>query len=149
MKAAGPGAGDMGGTIIPSMRYLDAPAAIEFLVEAFGFEAPLVVRSEGDPTIVEHAQLTHGTGMIMLGSHRPDGGMWPVLPVILAGGLTQGCYVVIEDVDGHCEQARAADATITGEPEDQPYGGRLYSCLDLEGHPWSFGSYDPWAESGA
>ena len=31
------------------------------------------------------------------------------------------------------------------EPEDQPYGGRLYSALDPEGHLWNFGSYDPYA----
>ena len=30
------------------------------------------------------------------------------------------------------------------EPEDQPYGGRLYSCRDPEGHVWHFGTYDPW-----
>jgi len=28
--------------------------------------------------------------------------------------------------------------------EDQDYGGRGYTCLDLEGNVWSFGSYDPW-----
>jgi uncharacterized glyoxalase superfamily protein PhnB len=32
------------------------------------------------------------------------------------------------------------------EVEDQDYGGRLYSCLDPEGHLWSFGTYDPWAD---
>jgi uncharacterized glyoxalase superfamily protein PhnB len=31
-------------------------------------------------------------------------------------------------------------------PEDQDYGGRVYSARDPEGHVWSFGSYDPWAE---
>lgn len=32
------------------------------------------------------------------------------------------------------------------EPEDQDYGGRLYSCRDPEGNLWNFGSYDPWEE---
>ncbi len=36
-----------------------------------------------------------------------------------------------------------ADAAI----EAQPYGGRLYSCRDPEGHLWNFGSYDPWSHS--
>ncbi len=30
--------------------------------------------------------------------------------------------------------------------EDKDYGGRGYSCRDLEGHVWSFGSYDPFAD---
>ena len=33
------------------------------------------------------------------------------------------------------------------EPEEPDYGGWLYQCLDPEGHLWSFGSYDPWAEA--
>jgi uncharacterized glyoxalase superfamily protein PhnB len=28
--------------------------------------------------------------------------------------------------------------------KDQDYGGRGYSCRDLEGHIWSIGTYDPW-----
>ena len=54
--------------IIPTMKYVDAPKAIEWLCRAFGFERHLVV--EGDLNIVEHAQLTLGGGMIMLGSVR-------------------------------------------------------------------------------
>ena len=30
--------------------------------------------------------------------------------------------------------------------EDKDYGGRGYSCRDLEGHVWSFGSYDPFGD---
>jgi hypothetical protein len=26
------------------------------------------------------------------------------------------------------------------------YGGRGFSCRDLEGRLWNFGTYDPWAE---
>jgi hypothetical protein len=29
------------------------------------------------------------------------------------------------------------------------YGGRGYSCKDLEGHIWSFGTYNPWVEEKA
>ena len=52
--------------IIPSMRYRNAPAAIEWLCKAFGFEKHLVVPGE-DGTIA-HAQLTLGNGMIMVSS---------------------------------------------------------------------------------
>jgi uncharacterized glyoxalase superfamily protein PhnB len=26
----------------------------------------------------------------------------------------------------------------------QRYAGRGFTCRDLEGHVWTFGSYDPW-----
>lgn len=39
--------------------------------------------------------------MMILSSHRPEAGMWPVLPVSRANGLTQGDYVIVGDVDGH------------------------------------------------
>jgi len=52
--------------IIPSMRYRNTPAAIEWLCKAFGFEKHLVVPGE-DGTIA-HAQLTLGNGMIMVSS---------------------------------------------------------------------------------
>jgi hypothetical protein len=53
-------------TVIPCLRYRDAPAAIEWLCRAFGFEKQLVVPNR-DGTIA-HAQLRFGNGMIMLGS---------------------------------------------------------------------------------
>ena len=53
-------------TIIPTLRYRDAPAAIDWLCKAFGFEALLVV--PGENATIAHAQLTFGSGMIMLGS---------------------------------------------------------------------------------
>ena len=53
------------GNIIPGMRYVDAPTAIEWLCEAFGFSRHLVVPD--DQGGIAHAQLTLGNGMIMLG----------------------------------------------------------------------------------
>jgi uncharacterized glyoxalase superfamily protein PhnB len=44
-----------------------------------------------------------------------------------------------EGLDARCEQARAAGAVIEREPETQPYGDRVFTCRDLEDHPWSFG----------
>ena len=57
-------------SVIPTLRYRNARAAIDFLVAAFGFQARMVVEGEGDA--IDHAQLVLGTGMIMLGSHRDD-----------------------------------------------------------------------------
>ena len=62
----------VGGCIVPSLRYRDAPAAIAWLCEAFGFEEQLVVPGENG-TIV-HCQLLLGSDMIMLGSSNSHGG---------------------------------------------------------------------------
>jgi uncharacterized glyoxalase superfamily protein PhnB len=132
----------MSSTVIPTFRYDDAPAAIDFLVEAFGFEASMVV--EGEPGSVQHAQLVHGTGMIMLGSRRAD-----AYGEALGGATeTGGVYVIVADVAAHAERARAAGAEIVMEPEEQDYGGSNYTARDPEGKLWSFGSYDPWTVEG-
>ena len=65
-------------------------------------------------------------------------------PDELAGVETQRPYVVVKDPDAHYARAVAAGAKIVREIEDASYGGRGYSCHDLEGYLWSFGSYDPW-----
>ena len=54
-------------TIVPSLRYRNALAAIDWLIRAFGFEKQAVYLGP-DNTTVMHAQLTFGNGMIMLGS---------------------------------------------------------------------------------
>ena len=53
-------------SVIPALQYQNAKAAIEFLCNAFGFEKNAVYE-EADGSVA-HAQLTHGNGMIMLGS---------------------------------------------------------------------------------
>ena len=128
--------------IIPALRYDDAVAAIEWLCAAFGFEKHFVVLGENKS--VAHAQLTFRDSMIMLGSGGDGDYDRLIRSPADAGGVTQAPYVVVEDVDEHCERARAAGADIVMPPADQEHGGRLYVCRDPEGHVWSFGSYDPW-----
>ena len=134
---------DTTATIVPSLRYRDAPAAVEWLSEAFGFEKHLVVPGE-DGTIA-HAQLVFGNGMIMLGSARDDefGRLQQPLDAP-DSSVSQSAYVIVNDVDAHHARASAAGARVVMPPEDQDYGGRLYACRDPEGNLWNFGSYDPW-----
>ena len=135
-------------TVIPTLRYRDAAAEIEWLCAAFGFERHLVVPGE-DGTIA-HAQLTFGNGMIMLGSARDDEfGRWSKTPEQVGGVGTQSPYIVVADADAHYAQAEAAGAEIVLDIRDEDYGGRGYSCRDPEGHLWNFGTYDPWAGAGS
>ncbi len=136
----------MSGTIIPTIRYRDARAAIDLLQQAFGFELHMLVEGEGQ--IIEHAQLTHGSGMVMVSSIQDtefarlaDEGRDPA-----GRGST---YIVVADPYAHAATARDSGAKIIMEPEEQDYGGGAYVALDPEGNIWSFGSYDPWAEPAA
>ncbi|WDR02151.1 VOC family protein [Devosia algicola] len=133
--------------IIPNLRYADAPKAIEFLCDAFGFERHAVYLNEVDPKIVEHAQLVWGDRMVMVASINDSefARAARMTTPTVAGGPTMGLYLMVEDVDSHAARARAAGATIILGPSDQGYGGRGYSALDPEGNVWSFGNYDPWA----
>lgn len=131
-------------TVIPTMRYNDAGAAIEWLCKAFGFEKHLEV--PGENGTIAHAQLVFGNGMIMLGSARDDDfGKLQKPPSALGGVGSQSPYIIVEDADQHYARALAAGAEIVMDIKDEDYGGRGYSCRDPEGHLWNFGSYDPWA----
>jgi uncharacterized glyoxalase superfamily protein PhnB len=57
------------------------------------------------------------------------------------GQVTRYLYINVDDVDQHCERARAAGAEIVDEPADQFYGDRRYSARDPEGHPWYFAQH--------
>ncbi len=130
-------------TIIPCLRYRDAPAAIAWLSRAFGF-APHAVHPDAAGGIA-HAQLVLGRAMVMLGSARDDAfGAQQAAPDP-AGRVTQSVYVVVPDADAHHARAVSSGAVIVLPLKDEDHGGRGYSCRDPEGHLWSFGTYDPWA----
>jgi uncharacterized glyoxalase superfamily protein PhnB len=65
-------------------------------------------------------------------------------PDEIGGAETQSPYLVVADPDALYARAKAAGARIIVEIKDEDYGGRGFSCYDLEGHLWNFGSYDPW-----
>ena len=128
-------------SIIPALRYKDAKAAIEFLCTAFGFTKNAV--HEDQDGSIAHAQLTHGTGMIMLGSAKDNEYGQLLRRPSEVGAVTMSVYVVVDDADAHFARAKAAGAQIIRAPETEDYGGRDYTCKDPEGNVWTFGTYDP------
>jgi uncharacterized glyoxalase superfamily protein PhnB len=125
--------------VYPSLTYRDLEAALEFLEKAFGLEPEVLGTDEQGA--VRHAAVRHGEGLVLL---QPD------LPDQLHGThLGQGwVYVAVTDPDGHFERARAAGATMLGEPHDALEGRmRGYSARDLEGNLWSFGTDRPGRQS--
>jgi uncharacterized glyoxalase superfamily protein PhnB len=131
-------------TIMPALRYHDAPAAIEWLCNVIGFERHAIF--PGDNGTIAHAELTLDGGMIMLGSERDDEyGRGFKSPGALGGVETRSAYIVVPDADAVYARATAAGATIVRPMEDTHYGSREFGMKDPEGHSWSVGTYDPWA----
>jgi uncharacterized glyoxalase superfamily protein PhnB len=123
---------------VPAVFYRDPRAALTWLEKAFGFETTMIIEPEdGDVTMSHYEMSFAGKGRIMVGAEWTD---WTRSPASLQGANTQTLHVTVdEDIDAHCERARAAGATVTAEPEDQFYGDRTYSAVDPEGHRWTFG----------
>ena len=130
-------------TVIPGHRYCDAHAAIDWLCNVIGFERKAVY--EGPNGTIGHAELTLGSGMIMLGSGKDDEfgrGFKP--PTELGGIETRSVYIVVPNADAAHARAVAAGAEIIRPLQDTPYGSREFAVRDPEGHSWSVGTYDPW-----
>jgi uncharacterized glyoxalase superfamily protein PhnB len=132
-------------TVIPMLAYEDAAAAIDWLVEAFGFREKL--RYTEDDGTVMHAELAiEGGGLIMLATPTPDymspkrhretceqARKWSEVPYVIDGVLIE-----VDDVDTHFARAKEAGATILSEPEDVDAGVRHYRAEDPEGRRWMF-----------
>jgi uncharacterized glyoxalase superfamily protein PhnB len=136
--------------IFPELIYSDAPAALEWLAQAFGFTQGELI--PGPAGTIAHAEMHFGAGTIMLKSPVPQSefGMSPgefgMSPRAL-GGINQSLYVAVEDPDAHFERAKSSGAEILIEPMDTDFGARIYVTRDVEGHLWSFGNYRPRRES--
>jgi len=127
------------GTIYPSIFYHDAPAAIDWLCKAFGFEVLIQVPGDKDG-VIAHSELRFGDGIVMAATEDAERGMRSPRDTT---GINQGLYLYVDDVDALFARVRDAGATVLREPEDQDYGGRVFGVLDPEGHQWFFGSYRP------
>ena len=130
-------------TVMPTLRYRDAKAAIDWLEKVFGFERHVVY--EGANGAIDHAELSLGGGMIMLGSAKDDTyGRGFKAPGELGGVETRSTYIVVPDADLVYARAQAAGATVVRPLKDTGYGSREFTVKDPEGHSWSVGTYDPW-----
>ncbi|HWB71660.1 MAG TPA: VOC family protein [Egibacteraceae bacterium] len=121
----------------PVLTFRDAPAVIEFLENAFGFERTAVYVRDDDPTVVEHAEMRWPLGGgVMFGTAGKDDSPF--------GQRTPGndsVYVVCTDPDKLFERAVGAGATVVRGLTDEDYGSRGFSVRDPEGNLWSFGTY--------
>jgi len=120
-----------------AISYQDSKAAFRWLEEAFGFE-PLFVLIDADGNLA-HSEMGYGDSVVMVGNEWSDDHR---SPKSLGGKNTQSVHVQLgagDDIDAHCDRARAAGADIIAAPETQFYGDRTYRARDPEGHIWTFG----------
>jgi len=120
-------------TIYPTLRYDDAGAAITFLTGTLGLGEGVV--HKGDNGRIEHAQLSWGTGVVMIGSRNDPPGPFDT------GRCT--LYLAVADPDELHARVAAAGAEIVMELTDQDYGSREFAVRDPEGNTWCFGTYQP------
>jgi len=121
---------------------------IEWLCRVFGFEKLLVVPLPDGS--IAHAELKLGPGLIMLGSTtKPENEYTKLMaqPDEVGGRETQSVYLVVPDADKVLARAVAEGAEVLLPIKDESYGGRGFTCRDIEGHIWSVGTYDPWRVS--
>jgi uncharacterized glyoxalase superfamily protein PhnB len=113
------------GPVIPILSYPDVRAAVDWLVEVFGF----VERVRIGPG--HRAQLSFGEGSLIVadighGRDAPTG-----------EEASQAVMLRVEDVAALCERVRKSGATIIREPKDFKYGERQCTFRDHAGHRWT------------
>ena len=125
-------------TVIPTLRYEDAPAAIDWLCANLGFEERFAVR---DGNLVHHAELEFRGSLIMLGSlgNHPE---LPAMDRIAHRGSTNLTAESAGQVDQLHARAIAAGAEIVQPLTDTDYGSHAFTCADPEGNHWHVGTYD-------
>lgn len=134
----------MSSTVVPCLRYRDAPAVIEWLCSNLGFEKRLVIPGKDDS--IGHAELTLGDGMVMVGSELDDAyGQLLTTPGKTGGLQTQTIWIRVNDADTVYARVVESGADIVQPIDDVAQGGRAFACRDPEGHVWQVGTYDPWA----
>jgi uncharacterized glyoxalase superfamily protein PhnB len=138
----------MGASVIPTVRYRDVSAAVAWLHEAFGLEPHRLVKDAQGAVL--YGELTFGSGMVMVAPIQDSPlGKLMVQPDEIGGVETQISYLFVEDARAHHARAKAAGAEIVLDIDVEANGGRGFSCRDLEGHVWNFGTYDPWVKQSA
>ena len=122
--------------LTPMLTVRDAALALEFYETAFGLTRRDVMRDEAGT--VTHADLTYHDAVIMIAPAEPGGPRTPAESGLLSAALF---YLYCEDVDALFARAAAAGAGVKMPPTDMPWGDRMASFSDLDGHTWNFATH--------
>jgi PhnB protein len=122
-------------TITPYLAVQDAAKAIDFYKRAFG--AKEIMRMDGPPGKIGHAELQIGDSRIMLADEMPGMSRSPKS----LGGSPVGIFLYVENVDSVFNQAVSAGAKVTAPLEDMFWGDRYGKLDDPFGHSWSVATH--------
>jgi PhnB protein len=123
-------------TATPYLTLNDCARAIDFYKKAFG--AQEVMRMEGPPGKIGHAEIKVGDSFIMLADEMPGGGNRA--PKSL-GGTTASVFLYVNDVDSSYKQAVDAGASSDTAPTDMFWGDRFGKLTDPFGHTWAMATH--------
>jgi PhnB protein len=123
-------------SVTPYLIVHDAVRAIEFYKQAFG--ATELMRFEGPPGKIGHAEIKIGDSVVMLADEHP--GAMARSPRML-GGSPVGLLIYVVDVDARFKQAVAAGAKVLRPLQDQFYGDRTGTVEDPFGHQWTLATH--------
>ncbi|GIH13080.1 VOC family protein [Rugosimonospora africana] len=129
--------------VYPALRYLDAPAAIEWLTTVLGLRELLVVRGEDGQ--IAHAELAWGDSAVMLGQHSRGEDQGP------RNRYARGEVYLVSDEAGvraAFDRVTAAGASVS-RPLTQQDRGLGFTVADTEGNAWNVGTYRPPAPVGS
>ena len=106
--------------LIPCLRYRDVPAALKWLCQVFDFEQQRVI--EDAQVGVIHAQLSFGSGMLMVGPVADsEYGRQVKQPDEVGGLSTQSIYVIVNSADALYTKAKAAGVPAGNHGGQRPH----------------------------
>jgi PhnB protein len=120
----------------PYLTVNDAARAIDFYKRAFN--AQEIMRMDGPPGKIAHAELQIGDSKLMLSDEMPGGSCRSPQSV---GGTTAGVFLYVQDVDSIFKQAVSAGAKAEMPPADMFWGDRFGKLVDPFGHSWSLATH--------
>jgi PhnB protein len=123
-------------SVTPYLMVKDAPKALAFYGQAF--DAEELMRLEGPPGRIAHAEVKIGDSHVMLADEQTEQGF--VGPQTL-GGAGVSLMLYVRDVDATFGRAIAAGATVRRPVADQFYGDRVGTLTDPFGHVWSIATH--------
>jgi len=123
----GPTAAINATTLNASLTCKDIEASIRFYRDAIGFALAHTFENEGK---VAGAVVVAGDCRIVL---NQDDGKLGWTRIKGQGSYLQIGVASVADVDAAATRIRAAGGTLASEPEDKPWGARMFQFTDLDG----------------
>lgn len=123
-------------TVTAYLTLDDCARAIDFYKRAFN--AQEIMRMEGPPGKIGHAEIKIGDSVVMLSDEMPGAG--DRAPKSL-GGTTGGLFLYVNDVDSSYKQAVDAGAKADMPPADMFWGDRFGRLSDPFGHSWALATH--------